>query len=131
MQFRRNSGCRFDHRVWRIEPLRCRLGEMRLKDLTAHGPASVPGHKFARRRVCAVCGRSDSRFRLERVAPEMCCGRAMVAPGFDVVEMLDGELPPQLLEMPLNEVGLTYGDVLEVDGRDVELIPDVVMEEAK
>jgi|SRR5579872_1793987 len=131
MRFRRNPSCRFDHAIWAIEPLRCHLEEMRLKDLTAHGAASVPGHKFARCRVCAVCGRSDSGFRLERVALQICCGRAMAVPGFDVVETLNSELPTQLLDMPLNEAGLTYGDVVEIDGRYVEITPKVVMEEAK
>lgn len=131
MRFRRNPSCRFDHGVWRIEPLRCRVAETQLKDLIGSGATSVAGHVFTRRRVCALCGRTDSGFHLDRVASEICCGQTMATPGFDVLETLDGDLPPAILELPLSGVGLTYGDVVKIDRRYLELTPEIVMEQPK
>jgi molybdopterin/thiamine biosynthesis adenylyltransferase len=122
--FRRNPQCRFDHAVWPIEPLRCRLEDMCLRDLLdlGGGSASVPLQRFVRRRLCRDCGRAETQFHLEASLDSQCsCGGAMKAPGFDIVETLNGQLPPQVLRMSLAEAGLRNGDVLKTANRYLEI----------
>ena len=131
--FRRNPRCRFDHATWAIEPLRCDICAMRIMDLLAlAGPVCVSGQRFVRRLVCAACGGEKRLFHLDgalRPCLRRCgaCGRPMAAPGFDIVESLNGDLPGEVLGMTLGEAGLRYGDVIKAGDRVLEIAPAAVI----
>jgi hypothetical protein len=132
-QFRRNPLCRFDHATWTIEPLACHTHELRLADLLpASGAARVAGQRFVRRRLCSGCGREKRMFHLEcSLGPGLrqcgACGRHMATPGFDVVESLDRDLPPDVLGMSLAAAGLRYGDVVQCGDRFWEIAAESVI----
>jgi molybdopterin/thiamine biosynthesis adenylyltransferase len=125
--FRRNPQCRFDHAPWAIEPLACDTRGLRLADLLPEsGAARVPGQRFVRRRLCRGCGREIRMFHLEcSLDPSLrqcsACGKPMATPGFDVVECLSRDLPPDVLGMSLADAGLRYGDVVQCGDRFLEI----------
>ena len=127
MSFRRNPQCRFDHVVWAVDALCCDTREMRLAGLLADaGAACVPGHRFVRRLVCSACGGERRVFRLEAALDPVlrrcgACGGPMIAPGFDLVESLNGALPADVLSMTLADVGLRYGDVVKAGDHYLEI----------
>jgi molybdopterin/thiamine biosynthesis adenylyltransferase len=135
--FRRNPHCRFDHSIWDIEPLRCRICETRIADLLAMAEiVRIPGQRFARRLVCSACGSEKQMFYLEgslSLDLRRCssCGQPMVATGFDIVECLDHNLPVDIRSKTLEEAGLRYGDVVQVGDRYFEIVVNAVMEHEK
>jgi molybdopterin/thiamine biosynthesis adenylyltransferase len=130
--FRRNPRCRFDHATWSIGPLRCHTREMRASDLLALvGSIRIPGQRFIRRLVCPNCGSEKRLFSVEGSLDynRLRCGvcrRVMAAPGFDIVENLNGELPPETLNLTLDQAGLRYGDVLQGRDRYLEIVAEAV-----
>ena len=118
---RRNPSCRFDHQMWRIEPIPAASSIATAIGL-GDGDAAlqVPGRAFARRLTCAGCGRSRTLLHLWgrlRAAARTCstCGKPMLAAGFDMVERgRASDLPPALLERPLAGIGLLPGDIVAV-----------------
>jgi molybdopterin/thiamine biosynthesis adenylyltransferase len=125
--FQRNRRCRFDHATWPIEPWSCDTRKLLLLDLLADGGrARVPGHRFARRRQCRGCGNVIPLFHLEcSLDPSFsqcgACGKPMATPGFDMVENLSRDLPPEVLNLSLDEAGLRYGDVVQTCDRFAEI----------
>jgi hypothetical protein len=132
-QFRRNPRCRFDHATWSMESLACDIHALRLADLLSeNGAARVPGQRFVRRRLCRGCGREKRTFHLEGSLGAgflRCgaCGKLMTTPGFDVVESLDRDLPPDVLRLSLAGAGLRYGDVVQCGDRFWEFAADSVI----
>jgi molybdopterin/thiamine biosynthesis adenylyltransferase len=132
-RFLRNSRCRFDHAAWRIEPLPCSTERMRIADLLAMAAVvRVPGHRFIRCLVCSGCGEERRLFRLDSsldAAMNRCgaCRKTMTPAGFDIVESLSGDLPEEVLNRTMNDVGLRYGDVIRADDRYFEIAADAVM----
>jgi hypothetical protein len=131
--FRRNPRCRFDHATWRIEPLPCPTLTKRIGDLLALADAvRVPGQHFIRRLVCPACCGEKRLFRLAGsldAARRRCgaCRRPMVATGFDIVESLGRDLPPDVLNQTLEESGLRYGNVVQAGDRYFEIASNPVM----
>jgi molybdopterin/thiamine biosynthesis adenylyltransferase len=125
--FRRNPRCQFDHATWRIEPLPCCTRTKPIGDLLAlAGAVRVPGQHFVRRLVCPACCGEKRLFRLAGSLGEArrrcgACRGLMVAPGFDIVEGLDRDLPPGVLSQTLDEAGLRYGDVVQAGDRYFEI----------
>lgn len=126
--FRRNERCRFDHAAWPIEPLDCRASAVRIGDLLAMAPAvRVPGQRFVRRLVCPACHDEKRLFLLAASLDadhRQCqrCGRPMIAPGFDIVESLDWNLPSDVKNLTLGEAGLRANDVLHAGARYLEIL---------
>jgi hypothetical protein len=135
--FRRNPLCRFDHAAWRIEPLPCDVGAMRIAGLLALAEAvRVPGHRFLRRLVCPSCCAEKRLFHLDGsldAAVRRCgsCRRPMGTAGFDVVESLDAALPADVLRRTLEDAGLRYGEVLQAGDRYFEIAPNAEMSSEK
>jgi molybdopterin/thiamine biosynthesis adenylyltransferase len=131
--FRRNPRCRFDHAAWRIEPLPCHARGTRIADLLALAETvRVPGQRFVRRLVCSACCGEKRLFHLDGsldAAVRRCgaCRRPMTAPGFDIVECLDRDLPRNVLNQTLEETGLRCGDLLQAGDRYFEIAGGVVM----
>jgi hypothetical protein len=125
--FRRNPCCRFDHATWRMEPLRCDTREARIADLLELAESvHVPEHRFIRRLVCPACGRERRLFHLDASldpALRQCgaCRRPMAVSGFDVVESLDRDLPPEVRRLTLDEAGLRSKDVIQAGERIFEI----------
>jgi len=122
-----NPECRFDHQSWQLEHLECRLEEFTLRDTLRLGsPLSLDGKPFVRRLLCPKCGFSTNRLRLGCSIPRaqrVCrkCERQLVAAGFDVLERLDGSLPPEVLALSLARLGLRQGDVVMVGSAHYEI----------
>ncbi len=135
--FRRNRHCRFDHGTWRIEPLPYHTRETRIADVLAWaGAVRAPGQRFIRRLVCPTCGGEKRLFRLEGSLDQRrlrcgACRRLMAAPGFDIVECLDGGLPTEIQKRTLEQAGLRYGDVLQCGDRYFEITANDVMARKK
>ncbi|MCX6627730.1 MAG: ThiF family adenylyltransferase [Candidatus Solibacter sp.] len=135
--FRPNRQCRFDHATWAIEPLACDAHDLRLADLLPESSTvRVPGQRFVRRRLCRQCGRESRVFHLEcSLDPGLrqcdACGKPMATPGFDVVETLSRDLPPDVLGMSLADAGLRYGDVVQCGDRFLEIAAKGVIADDK
>ena len=133
---RRNLRCRFDHECWRIAPLprdprKVRLGGI-LGGTTAGGDGSpgvlslaVAGHPFARRLVCAACGRTGRTLHLSRrLSPAQLtctrCGKAgMVFGSLDLLDRIRAaDLSVRELRHSLQAVGFQAGDVVTVQNDD-------------
>jgi len=131
--YRRNPDCRFDHDVWRIQPLPCGPRTGTVSDLLDAaervGGATVEairveGDVFVKRVSCLSCGRPRKAMRFgRRLSAEQrkcpSCGGRMAAPGMDVEESLGvADLAAaSLLSQPLSRLGLRGGDVVSVVGR--------------
>jgi len=131
--FRRNPRCRFDHAVWRVEPLRCDIEGTRIADLLDTAPSiRVPGHRFVRRLICLACREEKRLFHLDASldgAARGCarCQLPMVAAGFDIVESLDRNLPADVRRRSLAEAGLRVGEVLQAGDRFFEILANPVI----
>ncbi len=110
----RNPSCRFDHRVWTLEPWPCDTATMTVREaLGALGSLQVDGHRFVRELVCPACGRCENAPRLNRpLARCSFCNRRMASSGFDSFEQLDPECADEFMDRTLANVGLRMGDVL-------------------
>lgn len=130
--YRRNPNCRFDHDVWRIQPLPGgpRTGTVsELLEAAERGGAPVEairveGDVFVRRVTCLSCGRPRDAMRFgRRLSAEQrkcrSCGGRMAAAGTDVEESLGvADLAAaSLLSKPLSRLGLRGGDVVSFVGR--------------
>ena len=130
--YRRNPNCRFDHDVWRIQPL---PGSPRtatvseLLEAAERGGVPVEGIRvegdvFVKRVACLSCGRPRDAMRFgRRLSAEQrkcrSCGGRMAAAGMDAEESLCVAhlAAASLLSKPLSRLGLRAGDVVSVVGR--------------
>jgi molybdopterin/thiamine biosynthesis adenylyltransferase len=111
---RRNPECRFDHRIWAIEPWISppevtTLGQA----VSALGSVRVEGHRFVCGLVCPGCGRGENGLRLNRpLARCAACDRRMASSGFGARECLDSTLAVEHRGLTLAQVGLRAGDIV-------------------
>jgi molybdopterin/thiamine biosynthesis adenylyltransferase len=126
--FRRNPDCRFDHAVWRLEPLRGLKPTDRLEDLLAAGRRAVSGDASTRLMVeyhpwvnslhCPFCGRGVKCVhvlgRLARRCPH-CPGRQLIPSGFTTGDPIDANSPGRILRRTLRAAGVRFGDVVRVE----------------
>jgi molybdopterin/thiamine biosynthesis adenylyltransferase len=131
--YRRNEGCRFDHRVWTIEKLGARAGGFSVGQLRGLGNGReevapvqlrVEGHRFNTRLRCAACGQVDDVLQLSgRSAAKDCrrCGDSLIPMGFYSYDRLDlAALPASTTHRSLRSVGLRDGDVFSVTSGEHE-----------
>ena len=121
---RRNPKCRFDHRIWEIEPLTTSAAQLSLAAATtvAEGPAflRVDRRRFVTGLICPACGASRRLLRLaDRLSPaaQRCprCPNALLYRGFDLRDRLDpAELPARARRRSLAQLGLQNGDVFTI-----------------
>lgn len=130
-RYRRNPGCRFDHRSWQIEKLVCRLDRFTVQDALRLGDRiEVDRMPFVTRLTCPGCGFDRSILFLAPALPpasRQCagCGTVMTATGFDLLERLHGQLPRRILRRSLQSVGLRDGDVFHAgNGKHYEIVCD-------
>lgn len=116
---RRNPWCRFDHRVWRLEPWITNPVTTTVRDaLRALGRVQVDGHHFVSEMVCPGCGRRDNAPRLNRpLARCAACNRRMASSGFGALERLEPSCCDEFLRLTLAQVGLQAGDILTSGAR--------------
>ena len=133
-RYRRNPECRFDHKSWNIEKLRCDPDKFTVEDALRLGDRiELDRMQFVKKLMCPGCGGERSLFYLSAaLSPEArkcaVCGTAMITTGFDTLERIDGRSSKQLLRCSFEEIGLRKGDVfrsgndryLEITGRDPE-----------
>lgn len=120
----RNQACRFDHRLWRIEGTLS--AALPLDKVLAMGPLTVPGKFFTTVLFCLACGRRRNTLKLTDSAGLVTgrcrrCGGALQAPGFELMERLDGGLPARLRRLPLCCLGLRPGDFLSAGDRHFQV----------
>jgi hypothetical protein len=116
---RRNPWCRFDHRVWRLEPWVCPVSSTTVGDaLRALGCLRVEGHRFVRGLVCPGCGRHDDAVRMNR-PPARCaaCNRRMTPADFGYLDHLDPVNAADISNLTLSSVGFLAGDIVSSYGR--------------
>jgi hypothetical protein len=121
--FRRRAACRFDHATWSIENLPCHLTEFTLGEACRLGGSlRIAGHRFVGALVCPQCGKVDARFRLNRPAA-ICgdCHRRLITPGYDAYDQLDSRLMDEHRDLSFEQLGITNGDVVSIDGRHYEV----------
>jgi hypothetical protein len=127
--FGRNPACRFDHKSFELEFLRCSPRRLTVGEAIAiTGRLRVAGHHFARQLICPKCAYRLLGLRLNR-PKQRCpqCGARMIAPGFDaLLEHLDASLPPEDLSRSLARVGLCAGDVVYGNDKQFELVAEVL-----
>jgi molybdopterin/thiamine biosynthesis adenylyltransferase len=113
---RRNSQCRFDHRICdAAEPWHCTLEATTVGDaLNALGRIRVDGHCWSSGDlVCPGCGRRQDGLRLNRPAARCAeCDRRMVSESFGSFSFLDGALAQGSTDLTLAQVGLRAGDMI-------------------
>lgn len=110
----KNPQCRFDHRVWVLEPWVCGLGDTSVGEALARvGCIAVEGHHFAEELICPACGIRSMLMRLNR-PPARClkCHRHMVPPDLGMLERLHTPLPAEWMRRTLAQVGLRAGDIV-------------------
>ena len=117
MRYQRNPECRFNHKSWSIEKLRCSLDEFTVEDALRLGDRIELDHmQFVKKLICRGCGRERSLFCLSAsLSPETrkCadCGAAMITTGFDAQERIDGHSSIGIRELSFGNIGLREGDV--------------------
>ncbi|MGD2151939.1 MAG: ThiF family adenylyltransferase [Gemmatimonadales bacterium] len=130
-RYRRNEGCRFDHRVWTIEKLGARASGFSLARLrglgNGRGDAAplqlrVEGHRINTRLRCVACGVIDDVLHLSgRPVVKDCrqCGDALIPMGFYSCDRLDlATLSARTRRRSLRSVGFRDGDVFTLtDGK--------------
>ncbi len=121
---RRSRTCRFDHEIWRIEG--ALPGRMTIGEALEIGPLSVPGKYFTLSAVCRRCGRRTKALRLTNGAglvKAKCrsCGGQLQAPGFELMERLDGGLPERWRRRCLSAAGVVSGEIVALGERYVEV----------
>lgn len=127
-EIRRNPLCKFDHSGWDIRPLRCSFTGSTVAGLLSRvGVIRVARHRFTRRLVCPRCGFAVDGLRLDR--PHSRCPRCharMIPPDFAaVLPALDSSLPAVGLGSTLTRIGLLPGDVINGNGAQFELLPEI------
>jgi len=132
MGYRRNPGCRFDHKSWSIEKLHCTPDHFTVEDALRLGDRiELDRMPFVKNLMCPGCGRRHSLFFLSAAISQEArkcanCGMAMKATGFDILERLDHRLPPHILRSSLRKIGLREGDVFYAgNGKHYEIVCDV------
>jgi molybdopterin/thiamine biosynthesis adenylyltransferase len=135
-RFPRNAGCRFDHSVWRTEPVDCGPHELTLGQAFEMGrgdagpsePLSmrVEPRRFVQGVSCTACGAEWPVLCLG-VSPRMnrlsCdnCGALVTAPAFSKRTRVDREaLPKTALALTLGDLGLRNGDVYTISSPNGE-----------
>ncbi|MGD0910671.1 MAG: ThiF family adenylyltransferase [Terracidiphilus sp.] len=115
----RNSRCRFDHRVWHLEPWVCSVGSTTIGDaLRALGCLRVEGQRFARGLVCPGCGRRDDALRMNRpLARCSTCNLRMTPADFGYFDHLDQANAADFLDLTLSSTGVRAGDIVSSYGR--------------
>jgi molybdopterin/thiamine biosynthesis adenylyltransferase len=116
---RRNPMCRFDHRIWHLEPWVCSVGSIRVSDaLRALGSLRVEGHRFVRGLVCPGCGRRDDAPRMNRpVARCPECKLRMTPANFGYLDHLDPVNAADFSNLTLSTIGFCAGDIVSCYGR--------------
>jgi len=116
---RRNPWCRFDHRIWHLEPWVCRIGSTTVEDaLRALGCLRVDGHRFARGLVCPECGRRDDTTRMNRpLARCPACDRRMAPADWGYLDHLDRVNAGGFSGLTLSNAGFRAGDIVSSYGR--------------
>jgi hypothetical protein len=128
---RKNPACKFDHKIWFINSLQIKPGNLtpgKLFDIETRrsGKKSrltlgVEGHQFTEKLTCNLCGkaRATQLHLLERIPSfrTTCpCGGKRVPTGFDLIEQLDSHHSSnQILNQPLWRLGLRPGDVVSLE----------------
>lgn len=125
---RRAADCRFDHQIWRIEPLARTAGAISLRQALRLAPSSrdqatqlrLEGHAFVRRLSCLGCGDLQRVLCLashldERARGCRRCGSEMVASGFDTVDTLSLEDCAGQRPVSLFAIGMRAGDVFSIE----------------
>jgi molybdopterin/thiamine biosynthesis adenylyltransferase len=135
--YRRQGGCKFDHRVWPTTGIAAAPSQLALADLFRMaacdgGPSTgwavrLEGHTFARTLFCPGCGgQSDGPLAIVRRIPSRrrrcaACGHEMVARGFDCFDLLEEtDLEKRDCRRSLASLGLRAGDIVTVRGPEGE-----------
>jgi len=130
--FRREARCGLgDHGPWQLWPLDgpprvvTVEGLLALLPSTAEGEArwlEVAGSPFVTRLSCPGCGRERGLLHLRvSLRPKQlrcrACGTPRVAPGVALRDRLMArELPPRMLGLPLQRIGVRPGEIVTVGG---------------
>lgn len=116
---RRNPGCRFDHRIWRVELWVCPVNSTTVGDaLRALGCLRVEGQRFAHGLVCPRCGRRDDALRMNRPLVRCpACDRRMTASEFGYLDHLDPANAADFSTLTLSNIGFRAGDIVSSYGR--------------
>lgn len=111
---RRNPWCRFDHRIWEVEPWHCAAQSTTVSEALAQlGSMQVDGHHFVEEVVCLGCGRRDNAPKLNRpLGVCTSCNRRMAPTGIGPLERLEPRTAGAFLARTLAEIGLRPGDIL-------------------
>ncbi|MSU57210.1 MAG: hypothetical protein EXS35_03345 [Pedosphaera sp.] len=127
MSFRRNPKCKFDHRTFQLQPVRCEPGNFPLRELFAAVQKEIDGAEEVRlhldgkpfeRQWRCVCGAEQAVLALagRTAAKDRACRRCngtMQPVGFvSLPSLCERTLTPPELAKPLSELGLVAGDVI-------------------
>jgi molybdopterin/thiamine biosynthesis adenylyltransferase len=130
-RFRRNPGCRFDHKSWTIEKLHCNLDRFTIEDALQIGDRiELDRVPFIKKLTCKNCGLERSLLYLAAAlspALRRCstCETHMTATGFDILERIDSRQPKKILRRSLRSIGLRQGDIFHSgNGRYFEIAGD-------
>ncbi len=129
-----NDNCRFDHRIWEIEPLDRDPSQITLGDALALGGDGSSGNSrlafafrpqvfFRKRFSCPACKFSIERVGLREALPtHPACERCGEATQEEIVgivpELAAGSLDPSLFAHSMVSIGFRKGDVFTVTGAD-------------
>ncbi len=130
-RFQRNPECRFDHNSWKIEKLYCRPDVFTIEDALQLGDRlELERMPFVKKLTCPNCGHTRSLLYLAAALEphaRKCtlCGTVMRATGFDILESIDRQQPPEVLRRSLRKVGLRQGDIFHAgNGIRYEIVSD-------
>jgi molybdopterin/thiamine biosynthesis adenylyltransferase/transcription elongation factor Elf1 len=128
---RRNPECRFSHRIWTVERLNARPGDVTLAHALRLGGNRHQGVKypvlrlagvsrFVRKLTCHSCGSVKKLLRLEHrltLRQINCrrCGATMAASGFDMVDRIEAnKVSPSYLKRKARSLGFRSQDIFSV-----------------
>jgi len=130
--FRREARCGLrDHAPWQLWPLDDSPRALTVEGLLALMPSTaeaearwlqVAGSPFVTRLCCPGCGRERGLLHLRvslRPKQLACrgCGTPCIAPGIALRDrLLAHELPPRVLALPLQRIGVRPGEIITVGG---------------
>lgn len=121
-----NAACRFDHATLKLESRQI-PGEFSAEQATAFAAKAaglrgelslaVAGQRWAKALHCPKCGGVRPGLHLlgrrgGRLARCVGCGVPMQATAFSIVERLDRQLPRAQWQLPLQSLGVEWGDIL-------------------
>jgi molybdopterin/thiamine biosynthesis adenylyltransferase len=123
-----NPACNFDHRSWDCEP----VGPLTIREAFAqtaghdseHVKLSIEGHSFATMLACTGCQeRHPLLCPVRRLQPHQLwcaeCDRERQVVGFELVdEITVDQVPSNLLDSPLTELGFLPNDIVTVTSAD-------------